>query len=681
MPLLLVVLAPLIILGAVASFMLVNAFETADGDRLAATARALSTAVDAQFNGNLTVLADLASSRSIQARDYARFQQRAQRVTNVVGGSVVLRSAPPESRVLAHTVQTQDESAPWPEPPEAPARLDNTLERLVIEDRAQVSDLLHDSQHDRYLFSLLTPMRHEGRLSHGLFLTLEPRSILQLLLGQDLGPGGFAVVLDGQQRVVAMTADPHGQLVGRAAPAWMTERLREPMAAQRGRMNGRGWTGDEQFFAFERLRLAPGWIVAVAQNAEAKRETVLRRLEWAAAVAAAILFGMIGLVVLTRRQAVLEFRRATAALEAGRRQVERLHAGLPAVLFLAHRTPGGMPHLLYASGDIPTVTGWPECTAWQRQEALAPWLAPDQAGFIALMEQALRDGHATMAWPAPQPKGPPRWLRLTLRALGQGEGDPSDVAGHVVNIQPEREAQAHATAIARLASLGEMAAGLAHELKQPLTVMSIAADNAQFDIEHERLDQARDRLELIATQAQRAGEVIEHLRSFAHGGERGGKSQPVSLDRVIEGMQVLLGGALRAEGVALALELPPEALVVLGHEIGLEQVLVNIVSNARDALLALPPGQPRRVTLQAVADPATRTVRLSVRDTGGGFPPDILARAFEPFLTTKGPDKGTGLGLAICHGLVRSMEGGIEVANDDQGAVVRITLPMVPPAA
>lgn len=124
--------------------------------------------------------------------------------------------------------------------------------------------------------------------------------------------------------------------------------------------------------------------------------------------------------------------------------------------------------------------------------------------------------------------------------------------------------------------------------------------------------------------------------------------------------------------VGLALGHPPP--LVQGQELLLEQVLTNLLLNARDALLARPEGADRRILISARRT-ASGMVRLQVVDTGSGIAPQVMARLFEPFVTTKATDRGVGLGLSICHGLVNGMGGTIEAHNDAEGAVFTITLP------
>ena len=141
----------------------------------------------------------------------------------------------------------------------------------------------------------------------------------------------------------------------------------------------------------------------------------------------------------------------------------------------------------------------------------------------------------------------------------------------------------------------------------------------------------------------------------------------------MDGALALVGGALREAEVALdvALGTPPPR--ILGHLVPLEQVLVNLLANARDAMAGLPAGAPRRLSIAAASEGGT--VRLTVADTGGGIPIEVMARLFQPFVSTKGPEHGTGLGLSICQAMIVAMGGTIQAENGPEGAVFILRLP------
>lgn len=365
--------------------------------------------------------------------------------------------------------------------------------------------------------------------------------------------------------------------------------------------------------------------------------------------------------------------REAAALLAGREQVERLHAGLPALIFLREVRADGTSVPLYRGGDLEAITGGP-AEAPGKAEGLGEWADGGTESFQAFMLKVLEQGSAVTEYALVQPDGRQRWIRARCRLLSPLADGRAEVVGYMLDVTAERLAEARAVTASRLASLGEMAAGLAHELRQPLTALSLAAENAQMDARKLRQASLDRRLELIVTQAHRASETIETLRRFARGPEAGAKQVPLDLHEVMATLLALVGGTLREARVSLDLSLGAPPPVPLGDKIALEQILTNLLINARDAVVAK--GGERRVWISAARD--GEDVVLTVSDSGGGMPPTILARAFEPFVTTKGPDRGTGLGLSICYGLVRAMGGRIAVANGSEGAVFTIALPAAP---
>ena len=243
-------------------------------------------------------------------------------------------------------------------------------------------------------------------------------------------------------------------------------------------------------------------------------------------------------------------------------------------------------------------------------------------------------------------------------------------------IDAARETVARAFNSAKLATLGELATVLAHELRQPIATISMAAENAELSLEDDSLDitDARDRLRRIVAQTERARGIIDHLRVF--GRADAGKTELVDVAAVARDALSLVGPSLRQAGVRAAITAAPDLPGVMGQKILLEQVLVNLFINARDALLTAPLGQ--RETHLAISATGAGHVSLEMTDSGPGIPAEIQPRLFEPFFTTKAAGDGTGLGLAICQRIIESLGGGIVARNQDGGgACFVVTLPAV----
>ncbi|MCP1484527.1 PAS domain S-box-containing protein [Pseudomonas fluorescens] len=243
-----------------------------------------------------------------------------------------------------------------------------------------------------------------------------------------------------------------------------------------------------------------------------------------------------------------------------------------------------------------------------------------------------------------------------------------------------RRSQQQLTQSAKMATLGEMATGLAHEINQPLNVMRMAIVNVLKRLSNGdvQIDYLTDKLKRIDAQVQRAARVVDHMRVFGRRSEI--EQQPFNPLEAIEGTLSLLSEGLRGKGVELRIKEADFQVQVRGYVDQLEQVLINLMVNARDALLSKREAnrdfQPW-IALHAECD--EHVVRLWVEDNGGGIDPRLLERIFEPFFTTKPVGVGTGLGLSVSYGIVENMGGRLSVRNGDEGAQFCIELPIALP--
>jgi len=232
-----------------------------------------------------------------------------------------------------------------------------------------------------------------------------------------------------------------------------------------------------------------------------------------------------------------------------------------------------------------------------------------------------------------------------------------------------RELLAHT---ARITTMGEVVASLAHEINQPLFAIVGNARAAQhlLDRESPERSEIRAALDDVVEDANRASAIIRRVRAFL----RRKPPEPVSLDLndVAETVRNFLRPELTRRRVNLVLTLAPSLPRVRGDAVQLQQVLVNLLINGADAMQALQPAR-RHLELRTGLDTEGRLL-LAVVDTGPGIEPDARARLFEPFFTTK--PNGLGMGLAICRSIVEAHGGRIEVMpSDGPGTTVRVTLP------
>ncbi|HVH68750.1 MAG TPA: ATP-binding protein [Gemmatimonadales bacterium] len=350
-----------------------------------------------------------------------------------------------------------------------------------------------------------------------------------------------------------------------------------------------------------------------------------------------------------------------SALETERRLYVQLFSSLPTPAFvlavngqILDANPEGVK--LLGARDAAGVRGHP----------LADWApSSQQLGFATALREAVTRRQE---------------LRLTLEFAGEPA---REVRAVIVNVDPVRAApkllflaldvsrelllQQRLLQTDRLSQLGALVSGVAHELNNPLAAIaafgeSLAMDPHQTDVE--------ECAEVIRSEAMRAGRIVQTLLDFAR--QRPRMQVAVDLGEIAERVLALQRSALKKARIRATLSIPAEVPAVAGDPQELQQVLLNAVVNARQAIEGS--HHPGRITVAARS--SDNHVLVTVEDSGPGVPPEILDRVFEPFFSTKA-EQGTGLGLAISFGLVRAMGGRMWMQNvEGGGAQLSFELPV-----
>ncbi len=233
-----------------------------------------------------------------------------------------------------------------------------------------------------------------------------------------------------------------------------------------------------------------------------------------------------------------------------------------------------------------------------------------------------------------------------------------------------RAAQGELVHAGKMAALGQMSAGVVHELNQPLTAMRTLSESAAILLDKSRFDDVRGNLQRIRGMVDRLARLTSQLKTFAHKSEL--QLAPVALAQAMADAQLMVAEASKKNGIAIETDVQPATLAVLAEEAALGSVLVNLMRNAIDAMQEAP-----RRTLRLEARQQEGRVILRVSDTGPGIAPGILPRLFEPFVTSKPAGTGLGLGLVISAQLVRAMDGTLRAANlPEGGACFVVDLPV-----
>src|SRR5712664_1178316 len=246
----------------------------------------------------------------------------------------------------------------------------------------------------------------------------------------------------------------------------------------------------------------------------------------------------------------------------------------------------------------------------------------------------------------------------------------------VVMVEDVTEQQALETQLVqseKLAAVGQLVSGVAHELNNPLTSI---AGLSEFLLEQKELGKKdRGHLQVIQEQAERAGRIVRNLLTFARKGAA--ERVPVDLNDVIRRTLSLTSYDLKLKDIQVERELSGALPDVFGDRHGLQQVVLNLVTNAAHAVAENPRERRREITVSTWFD---GQVHLRVADTGPGIPDEIIQSVFTPFFTTKEPGKGTGLGLSITYSIVESHGGHItiEPRGPRGGAAFRVDLPPAP---
>jgi two-component system C4-dicarboxylate transport sensor histidine kinase DctB len=238
--------------------------------------------------------------------------------------------------------------------------------------------------------------------------------------------------------------------------------------------------------------------------------------------------------------------------------------------------------------------------------------------------------------------------------------------------QELREKQEQLVQAGKLATLGELTTGVAHELNNPLNNIGLFVGNAIDLIELGTADpqDVLQELQHAMRQVRKATEIISHLRTFGRAAPV--SYQPVAINQVVQSAIFLLREQLRLRQIEVELHFPAEDVVVTGNAIQLEQVFLNLLTNARDAMT-----NAIRKVITITCTVEKDVVMISFSDTGPGIPVGLEQRVFDPFFTTKEVGAGTGLGLSITYGIVKEHHGTITAGNQSgAGAIFYLQFPL-----
>ena len=306
-----------------------------------------------------------------------------------------------------------------------------------------------------------------------------------------------------------------------------------------------------------------------------------------------------------------------------------------------------------------------------RPEAVAVLQAAASAGNLATCEfRVVRPGD-----------GQVRWVRCRARAHGNHRGAPAEISGTFADITEQKTVEielaqqrqeiAHRL---RVSMLGELSGGLAHELVQPLSAILSNAEAARILLARDPpdLNEVMEALDDIISENNRASDVIHRLRSLLKKSEA--RFEPTDINEIVNSTLRLLHNELITRRVRVSTDLAAHPPRAMGDAIQLQQVLLNLVLNAIDAMDDVAPAR-RLITVRTRTTDAEQ-VQIEVSDCGVGLAPASQKRVFQPFFTTK--EQGLGLGLSLCSAIVKLHGGALSLNNNaGRGATATFTLPLV----
>jgi len=277
--------------------------------------------------------------------------------------------------------------------------------------------------------------------------------------------------------------------------------------------------------------------------------------------------------------------------------------------------------------------------------------------------------------------GNPRHVKVHGYPIFDEHGNVCQIIATAVDVTESLIKDAQLIQASKMATVGEMATGLAHELKQPLSVIKTASSFLIKKVENDeeiKPEILRTLVEEIDSHVDRASKIIRHMREFGRTSEV--KKEVVQVNEPMIKALELLSQQLTLRDIQVIQQLEEGLPMIMADTNRLEQVFINLLTNARDAIeekweKTHHDGEGKRISIETRSE--GNTIIVEVNDTGIGMNKSIAGKIFDPFFTTKNVDKGTGLGLSISHGIIKDYGGTIEAeSQENKGTTFRITFPV-----
>lgn len=349
-----------------------------------------------------------------------------------------------------------------------------------------------------------------------------------------------------------------------------------------------------------------------------------------------------------------EVNKKTQQIEKDRLELKKLKQALDASVLISETDKGGM--IKYVNTNFCTTSGYSEQElVGKAHNIVNSGIHPPS--FWEDFWKALRKGRSFRAEICNRRKnGDLYWIEQTVFPLFDAEDRIKGYSSVSIDVSDKKSHQEKSLHQAKLASIGELAAGIGHEINNPL---AIASTNATFVLkqlskENVDLEKVRDRIEKIENANKRIRKIIDGLRTYAR--MNSDDMMKVSLTEAVTSTISLISEIYQKKGIQLASEIGKEELFILGDTGKLQQIIMNLISNAKDATEE---NTERLIKIKIYSK--DDKVVLSVKDNGCGIPTEIKDKILAPFFTTKPPGKGTGMGLGVVRELTEYFNGNLDI--------------------
>ncbi|GAA3728627.1 hypothetical protein GCM10022269_02870 [Sphingorhabdus rigui] len=379
----------------------------------------------------------------------------------------------------------------------------------------------------------------------------------------------------------------------------------------------------------------------------------------------------------TIAMAAASFGRERGALASYQRRLNSIAQHAPIIVYAVDVANGEGTDMTYISPSLEKMLGYSTAEGltenwWSRS------IHPDDYEYCMAAFRHLKPGKVYAAeYRLRHKNGSYVWVYDTLSVEPTAQGAEQEAVGIIMDISEQKASEDQLLQSDKMASLGRMMSGTAHELNQPLNFIKLAASNLRENAVRGRLEAEKfiPKLENVVAQVERASAILLQMRIFG----RTSKEAPsaINIQSTVEAVILMAEPQMELDGTQLVTEVKASGIYVRAMPVMLEQVFLNLFINANDAIRSRhDAGDSAEGEIKITIDRNDRSAFITVADNGPGIAPDVLPKIFEPFFTTKPPKEGTGLGLSISYGIIRDMGGVLRAETSRKGARFIIELPL-----